>query len=121
MKRILTMIAAMFISSNSPAMNENHEASMNFDLEDVRPFLTELDSKFEFGLEIDKMVKFAETIDVQKEGTILIQINSGQHTMTFHVVMHDANAPDLYLFFEQEELAKKVSRFMAEWADSRGM
>ena len=123
MKKLLAIISSMVFSSASSAMPEKHEASMNFDPENVRPFLIELDTKFGLGLDIEKMVKFSESIEVEKEESIFLKISSegGESTMEFHVFMDDIDAPDLYFFFEQAELANKVSNFMIEWAEARGM
>ena len=123
MRKILSVIASIFLSSSAIAMSEKHEASMNFDLENVRPFLIELDAKFKFGFDIEKMVKFSESIKVEKEESIFIEIiSSGEKsTMEFHVFMDDIDAPDLYFFFEQAKLAKETGNFMIEWAEARGM
>jgi len=125
MKKLLTMIGSLFSGSSSSAMSGKHEASMNFDLESVGPFLIELNTKFDFGFrsEIDKMVEFSESIPVNEEESIFIEIstNGEKSTMEFHVFMDDIDAPDLYFFFEQAKLAEEVGDFMMGWAEARGM
>jgi len=122
MKKLLAIVAAFFSGSNASAMAV-HEASMNFDQESVRPFLKELDSKFAFSLDIEKMVGFSESIEVEKEDLMYVQIDTvdGNSRLEFRVFMDDIDAPDLYFFFEQAELAQRVGEFMMEWAEERGM
>ena len=119
------MIGSLFSGSSSSVMSEKYEASMNFDLENVGSFLVELDTKFDLGFssEIDKMVKFSESMPVNEEESIFVEINPNgeKSTMEFHVFMDDIDAPDLYFFFEQAKLAKEVGDFMIEWAEVRGM
>ena len=127
MKKLFTILSALVFGSASVsnAMAEKHKASMNFDSENVRPFLTELNAKFDLGfsLEIDKMVEFSESIEVNEEESIFIKVTSDnvESTMEFHVFMDDVEAPDLYFFFEQATLAQEVGDFMIEWAEARGM
>ena len=127
MKKLFTIISGLifFSSSISIAMGEKYEASMNLDSENVRPFLTELNAKFDlgFGLEINKMVRISESIEVNEEESIFIYITSDNaiSIMEFHVFMSSIDAPDLYFFFEQAKLAYDVSDFMVEWAEARGM
>lgn len=104
-------------------VQQKFEASMNFDLKNVEPFLTDLDNKFKFGLNIKSLGEFARSVKVEDEESIEIKINySGQTSlMEFNVFMDDIDAPDLYLFFESSDLADSVGDFMMEWAEARGM
>ena len=100
-----------------------HEASMNFDSENVLPFLKELNSKFNFGLNSEELNDFARSVPVEQEKSITVEIdlNGNKSVIEFRVFMDDIDAPDLYLFFESEEVSDKVSDFMMEWAESQGM
>ena len=111
------------IGSCSQSASLEHEASMNFDMENVRPFITELDVKFKFGLDIDKMVAFTESVYVEDEKSVIVDITYKDQNakMIFQVFMDDIEAPDLYFFLEQAELAEKIGDFMMEWAEARGM
>lgn len=123
MKKLLALILGLFIGAPTQAMNARHEASMNFDLENVVPFLNELDSKYKLGLNVDELGKFASSIKIENEDSMIVEItHSGKKAkMEFKVFMGDIEAPDLYLFFESSELADQVGDFMMEWAEARGM
>ena len=118
----MNLFSSIF-GSKKKKMQQRHEASMNFDLENVRPFLTDLENKFKFGLNVKNLEEFAKSVQVENERTTETEINfSGQTSlMEFRVFMDDIDAPDLYLFFESSELANNVSDFMMEWAEARGM
>jgi hypothetical protein len=96
---------------------------MNFDLENVAPFLSELESKFKLGFDAYKLGEFANSIGVDKEQSIIVDIEHSlqKSKMEFRLFMGDEYAPDLYLFFEHQELADEVGDFMMEWAEARGM
>jgi len=123
MKKLIVFLSFLLLGSCSQGGLLEYEASMNFDLENVRPFLTELDAKFKFGLNINEMVAFAESVDVEDEKSLAVDISyEGQaFKMIFTVFMDDIEAPDLYFFLGQAELAEEIGGFMMEWAEARGM
>ena len=123
MKKLVAIILGLFIGVPSQAMNSRYEASMNFDLENVVPFLNELNKEFKFGLDISKLGKFTNSIAVEKEKSIIVDITHSKEKikMEFKVFMDDIDAPDLYLFFESSELAEQVNDFMIKWAEKHGM
>ena len=123
MKKLLTLILGFFIGTPVQAMSARYEASMNFDLENVIPFLNELESKFKFGLNVNELGKFTSSIEIEKEDSLIVEItHSGEKTkMEFRVFMDDIDAPDLYLFFESSGLADQVGSFMMKWAEAQGM
>lgn len=100
-----------------------HEASMNFESENVLPFLKELNNKFNFGLNTEQLNEFVSSVPVEQEKSITVEIdlNENKSVMEFRVFMDDIDTPDLYLFFESEEVSDKVSDFMMEWAETQGM
>ena len=100
-----------------------HEASMNFDSENILPFLIDLNNKFGFAMNVDQLNEFALSVPVEQEKTIEtnIELSGDKSAMEFRVFMDDIDAPDLYLFFESAVISDKVSDFMLEWAESRGM
>jgi hypothetical protein len=123
MKNIFALILGLFSDSSDHASQLTHEASMNFDLENVVPFLTELDAKFKFGFDVKKLGEFAASVPIQAEKSIVVDIlHSGRKTkMVFRAFMDDVDAPDLYMFFDSLELAESVGDFMIGWAEARGM
>ncbi len=118
----MSLFKSIFGSKNKK-IQQKHEASMNFDLENVHPFLTDLENKFKFGININNLNEFAKSVEVESEKSIETEITySGQTSlMEFRVFMDDIDAPDLYLFFESVDLADSVGDFMMEWAEARGM
>lgn len=110
-------------SSDASTSNLTNEASMNFDMEDVESFLIELDSKFEFGLDVKKLVKFTSSVAIESEKSMVLNIsNLGKKSkMRFQVYMDDIDAPDLCMFFDSNELSESVNDFMMGWAEARGM
>ncbi len=123
MRKILSLIIGLLACSNTNASALNNEASMNFDLENVVPFLIELDNKFKFGLDATKLGNFSSTVPIDTEKSIVVDISySGRKTkMEFRTFMDDIDAPDIYLFFDSPELSESVGDFMMEWAEARGM
>jgi hypothetical protein len=74
---------------------------MGFDLENVAPFLADLEAKYKFGIEVNNLAEFAASVSVEEEKSIIIKISdSGRNSkMEFRVFMDDVEAPDLYMFF----------------------
>jgi len=104
-------------------MHERHEASMGFDLEDVESFLEKLNVRFKLSLDVKTLLDFTCFMEVEDEQHMIVDIGKGaeKSKMEYRVFMDDVDAPDLYLFFESEELATQVGDFMLEWAETRGM
>ena len=123
MKKLLVIIFGFIIGTPAQVMSARHEASMNFDLENVVPFLSELDAKFKFGLDVNKLGKFASSIEIYKEDSLIVEITHSEKKtrMEFRVFMDDIDALELYLFFESTDLADQVFDFMMEWAEAQGM
>lgn len=123
MKKLAALILGFFSISGVSALELKHEASMNFDMENIVPFLAELDAKFQFGLDVDKLGSFSASVPVEAEKSIIVDILiSGRKTkMEFRIFMDDIDAPDLYMFFDSKETSESVGGFMMNWAEARGM
>lgn len=100
-----------------------NEASMNFDLENVVPFLAELNANFKLGLDVKMLGEFSASILANAGKSIVVDIlDAGRETkMEFQVFMDDIDAPDVYMFFDSGELSESVGDFMMSWAEARGM
>ena len=88
------------------------ESSMNFDLENVRPFLARLQPHIESGFadaDVDTLAEFVATTTVEqgRETTLTIVVNGAETPLVVRVFMDDIDAPDLY-FFTCAELAAKI-------------
>ena len=99
------------------------EASMNFDLPNVRPFLLELNSDLQLDLEVEEIVSFVRSVPMEEERDTRIKVTFGgiSHTLTLNVYMDDNESPDLYFFAENEGLAVAIRRQMVSFAESRGL
>jgi len=122
MKIIFALLASL-AAGNAGAITTHHEASMNFDLDNVRPFLEQLNQNLNLGLDVNKLVDFTESLDVDEEKRIEFKVHFENQSlgMIYRVYMDDIDAPDLYLFAETDELASAIQSEMIEFAESRGM
>jgi len=99
------------------------EASMNFDLSNVRPFLLELNTDLKLDLEVEEIFSFVRSVPMEEERATRIAATFGgaRHTLTLEVYMDDNESPDLYFFSEDEGLAQAIQRQMVSFAESRGL
>ncbi|WP_432460849.1 hypothetical protein [Agarivorans sp. QJM3NY_25] len=123
MKKLIVFALSLFAGFGVHASELTNEASMNFDLENVVQFLTDLDDQFKFGLDVKALGNFSSAVPVEAEKSIVVNIvDSGRKSkMEFRVFMDDIDAPDLYMFFDSSNLSESVSKFMMGWAEERGM
>ena len=122
MKKVFALLASLLVGS-AGAITTHHEASMNFDLADVKPFLDQLNSNLNLGLDVNKLVAFTKGLSVDDEERIevIVQFQGQKLDMIYQVYMDDIDAPDLYLFAETEALASARQSEMVSFAESRGM
>jgi len=101
------------------------EASMNFDSENVRPFLERLKPLIESGfsdeeiLQVQRMMEVLK-IDDEKELEFPILYRGRETVLRVGIFMDDVNAPDVY-FFTDPELAKEIDKEMEKFADELGI
>ena len=89
------------------------EASMNFDLVNVRPFLERIRPHIRSGfgdVQIDDLVEFIESTPVEDEREMQFAVvyRDSPTPLVVVVFMDDVDSPDLY-FFTSAELAEKIS------------
>src|SRR5579862_7411843 len=98
------------------------EASMNFDCEEVGPFLGRLTSKFPIlpPCDCDRLVREIAAVPVARVGKWHFDVTYDQRSVPLEVraAMEDFNAPDVY-FFTVPELADRIQAEMRAFADSR--
>jgi hypothetical protein len=102
-------------------MHDVVESSMNFDLENVPPFLVRVSPLVESGFgeaEIWRVVKLVNELEHDDEGELLFNIRyDGQPCeLRVRVFMDDIESPDMY-FFSPPGLAEKISDEMERFAD----
>lgn len=97
-----------------------YEASMNFDMEDVQPFLEQVENNLGVQMPIAELMHLASTIEVEDEAqrTFELTFNGNQTKVTCTVFMDDVDAPDLFFHTPDESLAKaleaEMERFMED-------
>jgi hypothetical protein len=105
--------------------NDLVESSMNFDLENVRPFLARIAPLIEGGFgaaEIDRVVSLAEKMQHDEEQSLTFQIKYRGQPSPFRVgiFMDDIDAPDMY-FFAPAGLAEQIDGEMERSCEELGI
>ena len=123
MKELMGSSSGKSVGSTVSASELTNEASMNFDLENVVPFLTELNANLKLGLDVKELGEFSASIPVNTGKSIVVDIlDAGREAkMEFQIFMDDIDAPDVYMFFDSSELSESVGDFMMSWAEARDM
>lgn len=100
-----------------------HEASMNFDLENVQPFLADLDRSLELGMDVGELAALTRSVGVDEEASIelSVQYSGESSTVRLTVFMDDHDAPDIYFFSPNIELINAIRTEMIEFAENRGL
>ena len=95
------------------------EASMNFDVENVEPFLRQLNSELHLELPIAELVSMtrAATIDNEVEKTVTVQFEGASIVLKYRVFIDDVDAPDLYFFTDSQPLAEAIDEQFSRFAD----
>lgn len=105
------------------SMSELHEASMNFDLETVAPFLERMRHRVPSLSEGDVrgLVGEVNGLAVGEEAEVMLEVSYGGETVPFKVTirMSDSGAPDIS-FFTSLALAKVVEEELEAFADELG-
>ena len=98
------------------------EASMNFDAEEVRPFLERLTSTMSLfqPCDIDRLAREIIAVPVAKVGRWHVDAIYNQRSVPIEVraAMEDVDAPDVY-FFTAGDLADRIQDEMRTFADQR--
>lgn len=100
-----------------------HETSMNFDGENVRPFLVQIEERLSLGLDIDALARFAaETpVEVDRSLTVDVWYDGGEVPLTFGVFMDDVDAPDLSFSAPSKPLVDAIDAELERFADLHGL
>ena len=122
MKKLLALILTVFGMSTAQAA-ELHEASMNFDMENVKPFLERANKNLKLGLNIEQLIKHTSSVRPESEKSISLQATylGKSIPLTYKVFMDDINAPDLYFFTPSKGLADALNNELVRFADELGI
>lgn len=101
------------------------ESSMNFDLENVRPFLQRIVPHIVAGFgpaEVDRVVSLVESMEHNDEQTLEFEIEDVGQRSVFRVgiFMDDIDAPDMY-FFGPAGLAERIDAEMESFCEELGI
>jgi len=93
------------------------ETSMNFDAEDVKPFLEEL-SKVIGGFggpEIARVVQAVERLAAEEETSMRFEVQHQGHAvpLEIRIFMDDADAPDLYFLSPSPSLVREIGALLS--------
>lgn len=104
-------------------MKDLHEASMNFDLEDLEPFVRAMADKLDgFGSpDVDKVVAGVRSMAVDAEAEWRFSVRRDGRTvpLVVRVFLDDVDAPDLHLFSDAA-LAGELQADLMAFAERLG-
>lgn len=103
-----------------------YQMSMNFDLENVKPFLHTIKSIFDSGFgdsEVEKVSSFTESIDIDNEDEIIFDViyQGKEERLVYRVFMDDHEAPDIYFFSTSENITKKIGDLFIHMCEKLGI
>ena len=105
-------------------MSEIHEASMNFDIENVEPFLRRVAQLIDgFGSnEVASVMSDIRRMNVDDEHDWMFAVTYDGRSipLVLRVFMDDIDAPDLYFFTTSAELASRLQDEMGIFAEEQG-
>lgn len=100
------------------------EASMNFDLDAVAPFLAKVRALVDgwSEAEVQTVVRLADDLDVDEQGErqFLVRHAGAQTALVVRVVKDDEDAVNLF-FFTSAALAREIESAMESFAEERGI
>ena len=103
---------------------ELEEASMNFDTENLKPFLLRVAGFVEKGFaadEIDKVMALARLPHQSEEEVQFSVVYGGARApLRVRVFMDDVEAPDVY-FFTSPQLAKRIDQELKAFCEELGI
>lgn len=116
----LVLVAAIGCTDPKPT---TFEASMNFDSENVEPFLNQLNERLALDLPVAKLLELtlSTRVDDERSTTIDVLFDGSRTRLEYRVFMDDVDAPDLSFFTPSSALAKAIDSQLREFADARGM
>ena len=103
-------MAILLSSSCADPEQSVFEASMNFDLENVKSFLVRINNQLDLNLPIDDLIRMTRQTEIETEQSRTMQIvfaGSGTQ-LEYRVFMDDINAPDLAIFTPSQGLAESI-------------
>ena len=99
------------------------EASMNFDLGNVRPFLERLRDRRGIAIDVETMARFAEetAVEDEREMTTRAAFERRDIALRYSVFMDDFDAPDLYFFADDRPLIDTINAEYVDFCEELGI
>ena len=100
-----------------------YEASMNFDLETVRPFLARLRDNRKLDFDVEALARYAEQTELEdeRELSLVVGFEGRRPTLRYGVFMDDIDAPDLYFFSADKALIDAINAEYDQFAEDLGI
>ncbi|MEN8188435.1 MAG: hypothetical protein ABFS19_01215 [Thermodesulfobacteriota bacterium] len=122
MKKVIGTLLALLTAGGAQAATET---SMNFDIENVKPFLSRLIRIVDSGIneqQVNMMYEFTQSVPVesQKEMSFKVKYKGQNISFRYSVFMDDIDAPDLY-FFTSPDLAAEIESEMDKFTEELGI
>jgi hypothetical protein len=116
-----SLLALTVIPASDADAGQRSEASMNFDREDVRPFLTGLERRLHLGLDVAALAEFLLDAPVDEEHavTIPIRFQGEPGALLVRVYMDDIDSPDLHFETDSKPLRNAIDAEMADFSKAR--
>lgn len=104
-------------------VNGYYEASMNFDMENVRPFLQQIEDAFSLGLDVDHLIRRVAEAEVETAyGCDLhLQFEGQPVNIKFSAWIDDFDAPDLTFWVTNKKLAEGIDAEMWKFCEANGL
>ncbi len=95
MPRFVVAALPVFVGCEA-AQPPTFEASTNFDLVDVKPFLARIDSELGLGLPIAELVAFTQMtpVETERSRSLAVTFRDTSVPLTYRVFMDDIDAPE---------------------------
>jgi hypothetical protein len=123
MLRLIVVMSLMATVGCKPQEVAMFEASMNFDLADVQPFLAQLNSQLTLDLPVSELVEFtrATTVESERSRALTVTFQGAPVPLEYRVFMDDIDAPDLVFLTSSQALADAIDEQLGEFAEQHGM
>lgn len=130
--KILTIVIVLVVAivvvvgcKQKSASSKLQESSMNFDMQNLQPFLLRVSHIVQAGFtesEIEIIMSSAKNMKVDQQNDFSFDIthNDKRAKLKISIFLDDIDAPDVY-FYSCPELARKINNEMIKFAEELGI
>lgn len=100
-----------------------HEASMNFDLEVLEPFLIQLEANLHIGIDVDLLMGLVEHTDLNMQSALAIRCHFENASLdcAFQAHVDDIEAVNVFFYVPVKELADAIRAEMISFAEANDL